>query len=96
MKISGSLPQLLTGLDRSKIPVKYFIGLPINDSNGKKIGVITAIDIDNNVWHGEILCSMDNRDIISSFEMTIPSKLCGISLNAIRERFGFEPIKNKE
>jgi len=93
MKISGSLSQLLNGLDRSKISVESFIGLPINDSNEKKIGVITSIDIDNNVWHGEIQCVMDNRDIVSSFEMTIPSILSGIPLNAISERFGFELIK---
>ena len=37
-----------------EMPIESFIGLPINDSNGKKIGSITSVDLDNDLWYGEV------------------------------------------
>lgn len=55
MDISGSLSQILKGLCiSSEMPMNSFIGLPINDTKGKQIGVITSIDLDNDLWHGTV------------------------------------------
>ena len=51
MKIKGSISQLLKETGAGRVP---FIGLPINDSNGNKIGSITEVNIDNDTWYGEI------------------------------------------
>lgn len=51
MRIKGSISQLLKGPGTGRTP---FIGLPINDSNGNKVGIITEVDIDNDTWYGEI------------------------------------------
>ena len=103
MNISGPLSQLLKGLDMDKMPIKSFIGLPINDSNGKQIGIISSIDIDNDLWHGAITSDgfrmgpkpTSTMEILSE---SIPTTIAqsGIPLNAIREHFGLESINNYE
>lgn len=58
--VNGSISQFLKGLPEVKPEV--IIGLPINDSKGNRIGTITEIDKDTDLWtgiieaKGELLC----------------------------------------
>lgn len=54
MEIKGSISKLLKGLENADVSKDSFVGKPINDSNGNKIGVITKVDIDNDTWYGRI------------------------------------------
>ena len=54
MEIKGSITDILKGLENTNISKDSLVGKPINDSNGNKIGVITKIDINNDVWYGSI------------------------------------------
>ena len=65
MNINGSLSQLTKGLGIGEMPIKSFIGLPINDSKGKQIGVITSIDIDNDLWHGTVSYNIIEENKVS-------------------------------
>ena len=51
MKVKGSISKSLKGPGTGRMSL---IGMPINDSDGNKIGTITKVDIDNNTWYGEI------------------------------------------
>lgn len=51
--ISGSTKDLLKNLEQlSNVVTDQFVGLPIHDENGKKIGTITHIQGD--FWYGEV------------------------------------------
>lgn len=65
MNISGSLSQLHKGLNIVEIPIESFVGLPINDENGKTIGSVTSIDINNDLWHGTVDYDIfkDNQEV---------------------------------
>ncbi len=50
--VNGSISQFLKGLDGIKPEV--IVGLPINNSKGNRIGAITEIDKDADLWTGII------------------------------------------
>lgn len=54
INISGSLSQMFKGLPINDEIMPSLIGKPIKDSTGKQIGVITKIDVNNDMWHGRI------------------------------------------
>lgn len=54
MNITGNLSQLLKGLPVTDELLMSLIGKPINDSNGKRIGIITNIDIKEDLWYGRL------------------------------------------
>lgn len=54
VNICGSLSLLLKGLEKTNIPVDSLIGKPITDADGVEIGVITKVDIDRDLWHGQV------------------------------------------
>ena len=54
MEIKGSISQMLKGLENANVSKDLFVGKPINDPDGNKIGVITKIDINNDTWYGRV------------------------------------------
>lgn len=71
MEVKGSISQLLKGLENTNISKNSLIGIPINDSNGNKIGVITKIDIDNDTWYGSVSGDIFEVAKRSSFEISV-------------------------
>ena len=61
MNITGKLSQLLNGLPITDELLMSLIGKPINDSNGKKIGTITNIDIKEDLWYGQLDVAITER-----------------------------------
>lgn len=71
VNVSGSLSQMFKGLPISDDVVSSIIGKPINDTDGKQIGIITKIDVDSDMWYGRIVGSFLHKknDAFLSIEL---------------------------
>lgn len=73
INVSGSVSQFLKGLDKDQIPIESLIGLPINDSNGNRIGHVTSINDKADLWNGEIECDIFKKENKVSMEINQPA-----------------------
>ena len=77
MNIGGKLSQLLNGLPYTDELLMSLIGKPINDSNGKKIGTITNIDIKEDIWYGRLEENERVPEFLDKrFNMSTSMKIC--------------------
>jgi len=66
MQITGSISD---PLNRFKYKKEIMVGAPIRDYDGKVIGAVTKVDLENNLWYGFVKSSIVNKHTKVSFEI---------------------------